>query len=498
MLYISIARKYLGGDFSNAVNGYWGPLLAWLLVPFLFLGMSDVFALNVLNLILGILTITGVWILSYRFEISEKIRSILLLILCPILLRVSIVQPMDFLLLCILVYYLCIVFKTDYANKIYHGIICGLLGALAYFTKAYAFPFFIVHFLTINVLHFIGNTAKVRRRNILRNALVGFILFFLVSGLWILTLSNKYGDYTFSTKGKANFNALGPGTSVGGLEFGVPVFYKGFYEPPNKTAFVVWEDPSFIKGKKWSPWESFSSFKHFVRLILRNIAEGLLIYESFSTFSIAIIIIYLLLLCSQPKTMVFSQGMLLYPLFTIILFSGGYVLFHLEQRYLWIVNVLLLLMGGHVLHVLFQKEFFKSDLKKGIVLVFFIISFIFTPSRHVLQTGSGNMDMKMYSLSTDLKQYNISGNIASNKEYVPVHDAWHKTFRLAYLLNSKYYGQARADISEKELEQELKKYNIDYYFFWGESGYLPDFLSRYKEITNSKIPGLKIYSLKEK
>jgi hypothetical protein len=33
--YISIARRYLAGDLRGAVNGYWGPLFSWALVPFL-------------------------------------------------------------------------------------------------------------------------------------------------------------------------------------------------------------------------------------------------------------------------------------------------------------------------------------------------------------------------------------------------------------------------------------------------------------------------------
>ena len=105
-LYISIAEKYISGDFSNAINGYWGPLLSWLLIPFLSLGATHVFAINALNLIFGVLTMTGVWRLSYRFEIDEKIRAVILLPLVPILLFISLIQPMDFLLLCVLVFYL--------------------------------------------------------------------------------------------------------------------------------------------------------------------------------------------------------------------------------------------------------------------------------------------------------------------------------------------------------------------------------------------------------
>jgi hypothetical protein len=497
MLYFSLAQKYLSGDLNNAINGYWGPLLAWLLIPFLFFSASDMFAVNALDLILGILTITGVWILSYRFELSEKIRSIILIALCPIILRVSVVQPMDFLLLCILVYYLCVVFKIDYSNKLYHGALCGSLGAFAYLTKAYALPFFIVHFLIINILHYFKKSFGANKRNVLKNAVIGFALFFLISGIWISVISNKYGYLTFSTMRKTNFNSPGPDAMGAGLEFGVPVFYKGLYEPPNETAFVVWEDPSFLEGNKWSPWESWTYFKHFIRLVLKNIAEGLLIFESFSTLSIAIIIAYILLLCVQPKDKILSRGDLLYPLLTLVLYTGGYIFFHLEQRYLWLTNILLLLMGGHILYELFQKDFYRSNLRKSILIIFFIGSFIFTPSRHVLQAGKGNMDMEMYYMSTDLKKYNIQGKIASNREYVPIHDAWHKTFRLAYFLNSRYYGQARENTGDEELENELRKYAIDYYFVWDESSLVPQFLHNSKELTNGEIPGLKIYSLKE-
>jgi hypothetical protein len=495
MLYFSLAQKYLNGDLSNAINGYWGPLLAWLLVPFLYFGKSDVFAINALNLIVGILTIFGVWMLSYRFEMSEKIRSAIVVALLPIIVSYSLVQPMDFLLLCILVYYLNIVLSARYSSLAFNGISCGVLGALAYFTKAYAFPFFITHFLIINILHYFNSKEKPERKGVLRNAVAGFVLFILLSGSWIMAISDKYGEYTFSTMRRTNFNAPGPDVAGTGREFGVPVFYKGFYPPPNETAFVVWEDPSYLKGDKWSAWDSPRHFKHFIKLLIRNLADGLLIFESFSTFSIFIVSAYLLLLC-LPKDKILSRWQVLYPFFTIVLFTGGYALFHFEHRYLWLANILVLLMGGHLLHLFFQKDFFKGNLRKNILLTIVLISFIFIPSRYVLQASKGNMDKDMYYMSTDLKQYNIQGNIASNREYSG-HDAWHKTFRLAYWLNSRYYGQAGENTDKEELQSELKKYNIDYYFIWGEPDNTPDFLSHNKEITNGEIPGLRIYSLKE-
>jgi len=348
----------------------------------------------------------------------------------------------------------------------------------------------------MNILHYFRNAAKEDRKQVLKSAIAGFVLFFLISGTWIMIISNKYGHITFSTMRDTNFNAPGPEAMGGGLEFGVPVFYEGFFEPTNETAFVVWEDPSYLRGEKWSAWQSWIHFKHFIRLTIKNVSDVLKIFESFSTISIAIIIFYILSLCIKSKNEVLSRADLLYPLFTTFLFTGGYLLFHVEERYLWLINVLLLLMGGYVINELVQKDFFKSDLRKNILIISFTVSFIFVPSKYVIQAGRGGMDSDMYHVSTDLKQYNIKGNIASNREYIPVHDAWHKTFRLAYWLDSRYYGQAREGIGDKQLENELKKYKIDYYFLWGEGNAVPQFLSTYYEITGNKIPGLKIYSLK--
>jgi hypothetical protein len=137
----------------------------------------------------------------------------------------------------------------------------------------------------------------------------------------------------------------------------------------------------------------------------------------------------------------------------------------------------------------------RPALGKNILIIVFISSFVFTPSRFILQTSNGSMDQYMHDVSTDLKKYNISGNIASNRDAFS-HDAWHETFRLAYWLKSRYYGQAREGISDEELKSELEKYDIGYYFVWGEEPHVPGFLRADQDVTGNEIPGLKVYSLK--
>ena len=54
--YIHIAEEYMGGNFYGSVNAYWGPLLSWLLMPFLYFNQSPTSALystKLLSLIVG-------------------------------------------------------------------------------------------------------------------------------------------------------------------------------------------------------------------------------------------------------------------------------------------------------------------------------------------------------------------------------------------------------------------------------------------------------------
>jgi len=500
-LYLSIAEKYVRGDFTNAINGYWGPLLSWLLIPFLYLNVTHVSAINALNLIFGILTITGVWIFSSRFEINERIRNLLLVPLVPILIFISLIEPMDFLLLCILVYYFIVVFSKDYPARLSSAVFSGVLGAFAYFSKPFGLPFFISHFVLINICHYMRNASKKQKSNVVRNALVGLVVFSLISGIWIGLISYKYGRFTFSNMGRGVFASLAPGSEHETLEKGDPIFFQGFFEPPNDTAFVIYEDPSFAREKTWSPLESRSSFEHFITNLSKNVFEGFRIYESYTRLSIAIVIAFILLIFAQPRNQRLSRSEIVYPLLTILLYTGGYVPFHFEARYLWIVNILLLLMGGKLLNELFEHEFFKKDVLKNILMLFFLASFIMTPLKSSIEMSGNNINKEMYVLGTELSgRYDIRGNIASNRKKVhtSTHDSWHQTFRLAYWLKSRYYGQARENISDEELHNELRTHDIDYYFYWGDSSGVSELLSQYREITGGAIPDLKVYSVHEK
>lgn len=465
--YVNIAKYYFLGNYTNAINTYWSPLISWLLIPFFIFGTTPVYMIystKVLSLIIGFFTIIGVRQLSYKFEIDETIRISILLSVVPITLYFvySYITP-DLLVVCIFVYYFNIIFNPKYPEKLSYGLLCGLLGALAYFAKSYAFPFFIVHFILFNFIHYFKNVKY--RKNTLKNLFLGFLLFFAISGIWMGVISQKEGALTYGTSGEFNHNLMGPDSS------------KGW------TTQYLGE--SSVKIQPWSPFSSWYYFKYQLNLILTNTLEMIDKFELFSYLSIIILLSYLLFFIKPIKKILNDDRF--YPFLTVVIFCAGYSTILVEERYLWIIYILLLLMGGYLLNKLFKSNFFSNRknillLTKIIILPIFMISFVMMPISFLHENV--NADADVYNLSNTLEtQYNIHGNIASD-------DNERKMLYISYYLGTKYLGQTKKE-NITELQKDLSKNNINFYFVWNNSNNYPS----NNEITGGKIKGLKIYHM---
>lgn len=105
--YISIAQKYLAGDFANAINGTWSPLTSWLIIPLLFMQVSPLLALQLSSIIVGGFTLAGINLLMYTIGVRDNIRFLYCLSLSPVLAYYTLTQGgPDLLSLCVLIYYL--------------------------------------------------------------------------------------------------------------------------------------------------------------------------------------------------------------------------------------------------------------------------------------------------------------------------------------------------------------------------------------------------------
>ncbi|MDP3066388.1 MAG: hypothetical protein Q8N08_06575, partial [Methanobacteriaceae archaeon] len=142
-----------------------------------------------MSLIVGFFTIIGFWLLVPRFELKGYLKTVLTFIMAilTIYFAFSVITP-DLLLVCILIYYFYFIFNPKYSQGISNGIFCGILGALGYFTKSFAFPFFLAHFCIFNAIYYFNDPSQ--RRNMLKNFSLGICVFFLISGGWIGLISD--------------------------------------------------------------------------------------------------------------------------------------------------------------------------------------------------------------------------------------------------------------------------------------------------------------------
>lgn len=511
---INIAEKYINGDFRDAVNGSFAPLCSLVLIPFMVLGVRPIFSVYIVNIILGLLLLVGARLLSRRFELTERSKNMVSFTLIPVVLQFTLRDHIaDLSVACILAYYLYLTFDNDYADRASSGFLSGLICAAGYLFKSYVLPFFISHFMLVNLSNYLKHKDK--RKLVLRNAILGIAVFSLVSGLWIAALSYKYNKVTFSTSGEYNHRQIGPGVpdppgEIWGtfegwrknIRKGQPVYDQGFFPPPNKTALSVWEDFSLLTPylKPWSPFESKENFKYYLKHIVKNIYYTIGIFEtSFSILSSAIIIGYIL---SYVPRLNFKglMDLKLLPVTTIVLYSGGYIILHPDERYSWILNILILLMGAHLLDLLFQNSFFTKA-RRNILITFIVFSFIFVPVKNI---STASVAEELWELGQTLKE---RVNIKDSK--IASSDKFSETLKMLFYsdVKFKYYGQAKKGISDAELLSELQKYDIDYYIVWVQPGIndIPGFLSQHKEAANIKpvkgndlAPGLRIYSLKGK
>ncbi|EKQ52697.1 MAG: hypothetical protein B655_1653 [Methanobacterium sp. Maddingley MBC34] len=476
--YLSIAQKYASGDMLNAINGYWSPLFSWLIVPFILKGytpLSTLIASKILSLIIGLFTILGLYCLSCRFKINKTVKTVFIFsLIIPTLWFAYTELTPDLLMSCALIYCLVFLIDPDYPYKYSNGLMCGFTGALAYLSKSFAFPFFLALFVLFSILYYFKKFKDDKR--VVKNLILGLTIFFLISGSWALILSEKYGELTIGTSGEYNYNALGPD-----VQLHHPMFLFSVVKPPNPSAVSGWEDPSYVKLRSWSPFESWSSFQYQLKIIGENILRMAIIMFWFSPIMLPVLLLGIIAyLKSSDKT--FKWG-LMSLLITIFVFIVGYLPLVVLIRYFFFVYFLSFFLGSYILSEFITRHGIDSIRKKLLLSIFF---FLFIVSPFFLLTQDSGSYNGIYEASEFLKtDFHVQGSIASDSKFFDFPSLY-----LAYFLNSAYYGSV--DANNNSLQLELEKNSIGYYFVWDKTKNIN--LSDYNEINremtynNSFIP----------
>jgi hypothetical protein len=473
--YFSIAQKYAAGDGHNGINAYWGPLYSWILAPFCAAGMLPHVAAKVVGILTAFAGVFAIWFLCRSCLLPKIAQWLVCVSAAPALIYFCVYRGTPDLLLSVLLITYVAAFMRPAWRTPRGGIVIGLLGALAYLAKAYGFVFFACHFGVATLALVIANRGDVaERRRLVRFGLVGFMTFLLVSLPWVIAISQKYGTVMLSSTMQKNLQLNGPAV---GHRWPIST---GFWTPPNPTAISVWEDPTLIDLPSWNPAGSGGEIRHELHRVKQNVIELIQTFWMFSWFSIPTIAVAGAVVARRGGQ---YRAAMLWILFTLGLYVGGYVPMHFQIRFLSFALMLLLPLGACVLWSLRVPERARIA-----ALVIVGLSFWFWPIAEVREEiRTGPAGEREFAYAEQLKAVVPPGSRIASDGY------YYRLLYSAYFLDARFYGSPLANQSAEDTLRYLRENRVQYFFIWNDASRFP-FLDPQREVPNG-VAGLKVFRL---
>lgn len=474
--YLAIAERYLTGDIGAALNAYWGPLFSWLLTPLLALGIEPLLACKVLTFAAGMATLIGGWILSGRYTRVLALRAAVTAALVPMILAWagSLVTP-DILMVCFLTYYA--YFISDATMSRRSVLLAALVGALAYLAKSYAFVFIPIHFGAVAAGRWVCAKDESRRKEVLRRAALGLAFFLTLTLPWITAISLKSGRATFGTAGAYNLAVAGLTSGSEGSESRL-VDAPGLRAPPDEGAFSAWEGPSFGGSLNWP---SPASLRRLVVLMKANVPVVFQCLRAVSPLALLIVAASILLSFLRWRTSVESR-LVAGTVASGALYTLGYAFIWVEPRYLWILEILLLMLAAVLV------DSFLRWRKLGALPTCFIAaivagSFVLKPFAQLPRLAYAGRE------NTEIAESLASQGVDLRNRRLASDARWAHTLSVGYFLRARYFGIVPSGDPDA-VRRELDELKIDTFFVWGDRAAAQRYLSGFREmpVTAPNVP----------
>ncbi len=451
--YLTISARYASGDYYRAINGLWSPWGCWLTALLIKAGIQAVPASIIVNTAGG----TGFLLLAHslfaRFNMEAGLRWIFGVTLALFTCFAVFWQSFDDLWQC---FFLLLIVRTMLADRYRERpgfwVLAGVIGAFSYFSKAYSLHFFILSTLCCSWF-LSGRQIGLWARMVIVPVTVALICSFP----WIYALHYKYGIWATSNAGKliVSWFLVGHPNWKEGIDILVPPIYG--------NSPYYWEDPYQVNGVTVGFLDSWYLFGY---QVIRCCYNGLMLIYCWLQLSVVVpvlnVFIFLRLFFAKKFPGVTDEERILY--LTILLLPAGYVMVHLESRYLWATLPLCIIVVARYI----QNYPFKNERKRQYVIIGFAASILAFPLWTLPKLyDEGKQE---YDFAMKLKASGISGiGMVSN-----LHPRI--LSKVAYFSNNSFYvvekQKPAQTVTERNREKpmntlrlvnDIGKYKIRYY-----------------------------------
>jgi len=510
--YISLAQKISKGYFSLALNGYWSPLICWLISIPVFFGLDGIVSFKLVQILIGFFTIDAWLKLCSVVGFGSWYRRVLGLLIIPFVLDYAILNPTaDLLFLTLVLYSLIILLNNQWMNGRGSSLRLAVLGALLYFAKAFGFPFFISLLVLNRLICYCPKGKK-----LLNKATLFVLLIFLVlSALWIVPLSLRYGHFTISEA--VRFNMTKEVAPLPGKIMYLPVLNGPLLAPPDTQAISAWESPGeVLKLTSIKPLSSKADFSYYIQIIKRNIFS--IWYTDFrNQFGFIFLLVLFCLFFFKNVKKVSINRKTTFLFFILLLFYGGYSLILVHLRYVWICTLIMILLTAWMWENLSNKSQWNQQYFKYVFVMFLLLA-VKRPIKEILFTQDSDIPllwigkgishpfetMRIHYLSEtfilkaigDLKKIpEYNGRIASLNSSDGLRHIYSSSLFIANELDLSYYGPINASLSMEQMKEQLRAFDISIFLVWNHDNWLAKDQPWVKTLYFDPNLGLTVYGL---
>lgn len=447
--YLSVAEQLAEGNFHNSINGIWGPLGSWILTPFIKLNFDGILTTKYLNGFYGFLSLIAFFNLLKKFKVRFFIETAIMIGAVLLILQFSFNRLFDDLLqLLFILLYLNIICSKKFGTNYKAIVLAGFIGGIAFYVKSYAFYFILIHLPIVIYLSGRKNSKNKITLSFLKKTFAGIIVLCLTVSFWIITLNLKYGHFI-----------LGQQNITGSLS---PAYNQPrvvFYQPPFANAYSILDDISYKKFNNITPFTNGKIFLAQLKLIVFNALKTIEHFNDFSFVFIIIILITTFLIAGKFESFSNQNNNLLLFSF-IIIWPSGFLLFHVEPRYLWIMDLSVLILAGVLLSFLIDNYSLQKKYLRLFAIVIIASFYVYPLIELKNQYRSGK---NYFEIADAFKQNNIKGNLLFSNQSS---EEFSESIIVNYLAKCSHYGPFTTDYTTQEILDAIKKYHINYFILY--------------------------------
>lgn len=327
--YIQIARHYAAGRLDLAVNGWFGPMMSWLLTPTVWLGANPIVASRIILLLCGAVFAGGVVALVRQLSgRSTPVAFALGLALALITIPTEITP--DLMLAAGLTWYFALVARFMRQPTAKHAAVAALVGGLSYCVKGYALPLVLCH------LAFTGLIAAILHRKdrpwykLAAPLAVGLAATVATVLPWVVIISMQAGQPCISTTGRSS-------RSWGPLGISGPWPHYTI-QAPREGRITVWENPAEAQGE-WPTWvPAGTPLENQIAVIKINLTKTLTYLTEADLLAMLAVALAVTIVLSLPRVGPGDGGVRLMRLWawvSVAIYLGGYIILWIYDRFTW-------------------------------------------------------------------------------------------------------------------------------------------------------------------